>query len=1047
MPQQKKRKSAEEILGITPAPRRSAEEILGISPQQPADQMHFDLSGGPPSVGQPQQPPPGIWQNFKTGAAQAVGNLASSAERFSNAVGSAAGGDFNPLLTMGESAVRGAFDLLTSGDPSFAGMSPANQARLRDLAAQANAAQAQTPAGRFIQERNAVFNAEAAQDPSLSGRIARGAGSFAVGAIPYAAAGLAGGGLPAMAGIAALESAGQPENLALNVGAAAALPVAAEAAGKFVVPILRRIRGALPLRESGAGAAVETAPAVAAEKAVVAESPLLSKAIGKDAFDGGKVKVAELGLEHTEPPTPMHPANAVAVPRTVSVDDITLGRDELSKGRMFQVQKALEQGVKAEGETFTTLGGKQQKVTPIDVVPDPAEPGKFIVAGDGNHRVALLKLQGNTEPIPVKSYETPTQSATVNQVQESMVQSRWPRQLQAPLMRMPENPNPVQQAGVLPRVLPDSILITEPTPLAPRIQAETGPPALGAAPSISAATPGATVRGPSAQPAALELNAPTPLAPSTPGQPPPELTGNLWKITPEQQALFAGAPSGPREALSFGRAAGNAFRTVAQANRTLRTVFDLSAPLNQGAVLSRAHPILAVRAGGQMLRSLLKKQSAIIDDAILNDPFKKLGDQFDMFVSTGGAPEEAFMLKQLNKAPIVGWSERTYRTYLDILRLSVWKSYVKSLQSMGYFPENAAQAYRQAAQFINIATGRGSLKAGGKLDKAMALGGDVLFAPRNLAAKFQLLDPVRYMTLQPGARKLVLRDAITSFGSILGTATLLSAAGVKVGMNMMDDDFLTAHSGNHRYDLTGGLKTEVRFLARMVAGLYNKATGEGNLPADEPLNVASNYAIAKLTPTLGTAYTAIKGTDIKGQKMADKSAAQIAIETFAPMTVEDFYDAYQDSGAVGMLKSSPTIIGQRISVYPERAKAAFLDTPDALRTEQKKAGEPRWFLQPRRAQDKTQTDETPEQFAARLDRANSWVQEYGQKLVASLSYQNATDEQQKAAREYLKHVIMAQSSQAHPQIAARLSPQAIIGSVRTSEAQKAAKKRAEALRR
>ena len=119
--------------------------------------------------------------------------------------------------------------------------------------------------------------------------------------------------------------------------------------------------------------------------------------------------------------------------------------------------------------------------------------------------------------------------------------------------------------------------------------------------------------------------------------------------------------------------------------------------------------------------------------------------------------------------------------------------------------------YQQAAQFINIATGRGSLKPGGKLANAMALGGDIFFAPRNLVSKFQLMDPRRYLSLEPGARKLVLKDALTSFGSIIGTAALLNAAGVSVGLDPRDDDFLTVRWGNTRYDLTGGLKTELIF--------------------------------------------------------------------------------------------------------------------------------------------------------------------------------------------------------------------------------------------
>lgn len=137
----------------------------------------------------------------------------------------------------------------------------------------------------------------------------------------------------------------------------------------------------------------------------------MAAAIGKDAFDGAKVKTEALGLGSKV--APVEPANAVPVRRMVKAEDLTLGRDDLSKGRMFQAQESLNQGLKPGGEQFTTPGGKKGVVTDIRVTPDPAEPGKFIVGGDGNHRTALLKLQGYTGDIPVVSMETPAQTAAL----------------------------------------------------------------------------------------------------------------------------------------------------------------------------------------------------------------------------------------------------------------------------------------------------------------------------------------------------------------------------------------------------------------------------------------------------------------------------------------------------------------------------------------------------------------------------------------------------------------------------------------------------------
>lgn len=137
-------------------------------------------------------------------------------------------------------------------------------------------------------------------------------------------------------------------------------------------------------------------------------SPFLHQVVGNSADDLAMVNVADMGIETAT--VPSRPAGAKAVRRNVLVDDITLGRDNLSKGRMFQVQEALKNGVQPEKRGVPL----RQQVDPITVVPDPANPGKWIVEDDGNHRVGFLKLLGYTDEIPVKSFETPAQTTAIS---------------------------------------------------------------------------------------------------------------------------------------------------------------------------------------------------------------------------------------------------------------------------------------------------------------------------------------------------------------------------------------------------------------------------------------------------------------------------------------------------------------------------------------------------------------------------------------------------------------------------------------------------------
>ena len=477
---------------------------------------------------------------------------------------------------------------------------------------------------------------------------------------------------------------------------------------------------------------------------------------------------------------------------------------------------------------------------------------------------------------------------------------------------------------------------------------------------------------------------------------------------------------------SLGKAIGRGFGTTSQAMRTLWTSMDMSSPLSQGAILSIAHPVKAARSFKMMFKSLSKKQSEAIDSEILNNPLLQLGEDHGLYVATSakakGMPEEFFALEALNKLPGIRHSERTFRSYLDTLRLSTWESYVKSLQRAGFTPQNNPKAFQDAASFINIATGRGSLRPGGKLDKAMDLAGDVLFAPRNLISKFQLLDPVRYATLAPGARKLILRDVTTAFGAMLATASLLKLSGAEVSFYPESDGFMTAKFGNTRYDLTMGSKPQVQFLSRMLMSTYRKATGEGNLPLKSPTDVAGRYARSKLAPILSTGMTFATGRDFKGEPVADKSTGEIIWESSAPLLWRDLLENYEEEGLTGLAKTTPAIFGGRVSIYADKPSSEWIETPPLLRGEQAQANQTRSYLTPKKA-------ESLRDFQGRKSRADEWTTRYGQALIESMLYRSATEEEQGAMLDLFKRRVADLTDEANPDLS-KLSAEALIDSIR-----------------
>ena len=882
-----------------------------------------------PPTPQPQEG--GFFQNIATGFKGTAAKTAKTGLTLAEAVEAARNGYYEPIKQLGELYGRGTLAAATSlfGEagqysPEFGGPTASNeeiaatleQAKRKQGQAIAQvkgaqeARQSTNPAFQAVNSAVKSYEEEAARNPSFSNKVARFIGGAPIEAAIYAPAMLSGAGLPGIAATAAIESAGEPENAALNVALASALPPVLEGAGKLITPILRRIRAGKTV-----AAAVKDVP-VTPEAA-----PVVQNAIQQFEEAVQRINAAKL--------TP--------------------------KQKAAELESAIQ-----------TIGRE-------------AEAGA-----------------------------APTAT-------ESMVQSGYPRNMQAPLMRMPGEPLGTVTGMQGEAVPPSAAGVRGPANVAAM---EAGPPPL----SAEFGTPEFSVK------AAPDLPYTETLGPSL-----------------ESAAFDIGGAAAESQTPSTGRYIGQGIRAASSGLRTFKTAIDLSAPLQQGAVLSTAHPLKAAGSFVKMLRSLKKTQSEAIDKEILADPglaFAK-ENKIPLFIATGAEPEEMYALKLLNKVPGIKHSERTYRTYLDTLRLSVWNGYLKSLEAAGYSVENNPKAFRQAAEFINIATGRGAIKEGGKIAKAMALGGDVLFAPRNLVAKFQLLDPLRYATLAPGARQLVLKDASIAFGGMLGTALLLKQAGFDVGLNPLNDNFMQAKLGNTRYDLTAGVGTQVKFLARMLAGTYRSATGEGNLPGKDVLSVGSSFARGKLAPVPGLVYDYAQGSDIKGKKMKDKSALDIGLDYIAPMIAADLVEGYKDSGVEGAAKTAPSFFGARVSTYPDRAKADYLQTPPELRAEQKRLGRKAVFLNPKRARQEGETDETPEQFAKRKATTDEIFSKYGAKLVSSRQYQSAPKNIQDAAMDYLerraKAVVQDGRTAAAPGL---LSPGAIIGNAIASENRKKYKKRA-----
>lgn len=1018
-------------------------------------------------------PRPGLGtaKNLALGVEQEVyGNLAPSAVSGLEALGAALTGDLGPAAQIGELALRGVGQILMGGNPSFAGAAKSNAEAIARTQGARQAGRQGDPIYGAIERAGREVETEAAQDPSLRGRIERGAGRIGAAAAPGLVTAIASGGsIPAVSAVAAAQSFNSPEMLIPNV-ALNAVPIPI---GKVVAPIVRRIRpgkvtaevapvvpGIVPeipaispetplpsigarqpfpapapdvplnpaqleaaslnsaIQKLGTDSVDEIAEMIAnanrrfnktvsapgqpkraitpierqsmredynrvsaltkAENKALAEvlpertfSPVtrmlvegeptaraisdipldepsaqldanlrelkaffgsrdivqesrIAAAVGVSADDTAMVRPADLGLDVV--PVPVRPVDAVPVTRRISVDDISLGRDTLSKGRMFGVRESLKGDVKPETKGVPL----RQQIEPMTVVPDPQRPGKFIVEDDGNHRVALLKLQGVTDDIPVKSFETPAQTASI-------------------------------RSAVGPRA-------GEIAPMEVEIGRQLG--------QVSR----------------------------------PSVARNMDPLNVESMAGAEQLPLLDVAQKSRLRKALNIAADVYNIPRALLSSSDISAPFRQGAILTLPPSRWgkALRSSVEMFRALVPDKPTSIKggikaqfqpkterfqrmvDAIAADPDAQAGQNAGLHLGTQsqGAlrkAEEEFVSRTADRIPIVRESQQAYTAYLDNIRLNTFKQYKQAIDAEGFSAAQTERAYKAAADWINIASGRGSF--GPKLDRAMDALNFFIFSPRLLASRIQVLNPLTYLKNATTAEgRVVLKKQMSEMGQFTGmiasTLLLAKAAGFKVGTSPEKPDFLRISLGSYHYDGLAGLQPVMRLIWNVGADAVRASKGERpQTGARDALDVGARFLRGKAAPVPSFFVDFLDRKTFEGKPFNFTDAA---VERVTPIMWQDFYEAYQREGLGGPLMLSPGLVGFGAQYYEQKPIDAAIEQRPGLLTELTR-------LQVRIADPRRKPGETDAAYKGRQQAMANLYSRFGVSLMSDRQYANLPD--------------------------------------------------------
>lgn len=338
--------------------------------------------------------------------------------------------------------------------------------------------------------------------------------------------------------------------------------------------------------------------------------------------------------------------------------------------------------------------------------------------------------------------------------------------------------------------------------------------------------------------------------------------------------------------------------------RALRSSFDLSAPFRQGLVLGARHPRMFSKELAPMVKSAGSESyyQELMDGLVARPWYEKMekaGLQLTDLEASVYGREEQFMSNLAEKIPVIGRvvraSGRGYVGFLNKFRADAVDNYLRMAEKQGLDVEDPA-LLKGIASWVNHATGRGSIK---HFEDSMVVLNALLFSPRLIASRVQLLNPAYYAKLDPFARKQAIRGMTQLLGGISLTLWMAKLNGAEVGLDPRSSDFGKIKVGDTRVDIAGGFQQYLVYAARFIKGeTVSSTTGdvkqlEGGFGKKSRASITWDFIENKAAPVPGLALDAMKGKNFVGDDFDPlKETGRILL----PLGVENAYEGYTVGG-------------------------------------------------------------------------------------------------------------------------------------------------------
>jgi len=220
---------------------------------------------------------------------------------------------------------------------------------------------------------------------------------------------------------------------------------------------------------------------------------------------------------------------------------------------------------------------------------------------------------------------------------------------------------------------------------------------------------------------------------------------------------------------------------------------------------------------------------------------------------------------------------------------------------MGIDSEAALEkAHKDLARYINSMTGRGPLTKKLGISTAAPLLNALLFSPRLLASRIDLLtSPISYARATPYVRRQAMRSVFQM--AAVGTGLVAAASqipGVDVSLDPRSSDFGRIKIGDTRIDIWGGFQPIVKLVAQLQQGEYVSSVTGKTMPLSSDfggssrLDIIGRFLRQKFSPNASFIADYLAGENVVGQKFKWSQQWQRLV----PMLAMDIIDTMRYQG-------------------------------------------------------------------------------------------------------------------------------------------------------